>query len=171
MNLYKIKYKHRDMPEDYVGCTEKWAHDQKGGKTAGEKGKGKGGKNDPVKCGHCGKPGHEKGKCWILHPELRPGQRQWGQGQDREVSTMCPVRKDEPCAQRLSICSGWRRSIQRELQFRSRSLGVPGPGFAETSAQLSVTAATGTGGGDNISGLPGLLEGEERSGSPGEGGT
>ena len=29
MNLYKIKYKHRDMPEDYVGCTEKGAHDQK----------------------------------------------------------------------------------------------------------------------------------------------
>lgn len=29
MNLYKIKYKHWGMPEDYVGCTEKWAHDQK----------------------------------------------------------------------------------------------------------------------------------------------
>ena len=29
MNLYKIEYKHRDMLPDYVGCSEKWAHDEK----------------------------------------------------------------------------------------------------------------------------------------------
>ena len=29
MNLYKIRYKHRDMPPDYVGFADKWAHDEK----------------------------------------------------------------------------------------------------------------------------------------------
>ena len=29
MNLYRIKYKHGDMPDDYVGSTEKWANDEK----------------------------------------------------------------------------------------------------------------------------------------------
>ena len=29
MNKYKIKYKHHDMPEDYIGSAEKWARDEK----------------------------------------------------------------------------------------------------------------------------------------------
>lgn len=29
MNLYRIKYKHGDMSDDYVGKTDKWAHDEK----------------------------------------------------------------------------------------------------------------------------------------------
>ena len=29
MNLYKIKYKHSDMPDDYIGSTDRWAHDEK----------------------------------------------------------------------------------------------------------------------------------------------
>jgi len=46
MNLYRIEYKHGDMPEDYVGCTEKWARDA--GQAIGYVCKGK-----PDKQGNC----------------------------------------------------------------------------------------------------------------------
>jgi hypothetical protein len=58
------------------------------GKPAANKSRRGGGNKEAVKCGHCGKQGHEINSCWVKHPEKRPpgttprGKRQRGAKKD-----------------------------------------------------------------------------------------
>ena len=49
-----------------------------------------------VRCDHCGRTGHEHTRCWQLHPEQRPRNRQDRRTDDQRASATNAIPDDPP---------------------------------------------------------------------------